>query len=298
MPPKVTRPSTATAPAPIRPIRPRIVSPTRPGGSPDPTLAGRDRRDRAGDRGSVRARDQRRVGAASPAGACGGATARPSSPRAVPPPAVAIGAPRRGVVRCCSTSTCSPAEQDALLADARPALVLATTSSPPSATPAPRGAPVELAPAPARPMIYTSGTTGMPKGCVVGADRRRRRRPAGRRSATSGASAPTTSTSWPRPCTLGPTALRRRHPSSPAARWSCPALHPGLVPRRWRPTAPPRPSPAAHLQRLFAADAGAFLTCPCSACRPRWCPVSPPTSGSSGGCLPGISVWGVLRPWD
>lgn len=60
-------------------------------------------------------------------------------------------------------------EQEALLADARPALVLRDDELRALVTAGADAPPVELAPAPlARPMIYTSGTTGTPKGVWSG----------------------------------------------------------------------------------------------------------------------------------
>ena len=83
--------------------------------------------------------------------------------------AVALGALRTGVIPVLVNTHLLPAEQDALLADARPALVLRDRALDDLVT-AGAGAPeVALAPAPlGRPMIYTSGTTGRPKGVWSG----------------------------------------------------------------------------------------------------------------------------------
>lgn len=83
--------------------------------------------------------------------------------------AVAIGALRCGVVPVLLNVHLLPAEQEALLADARPALVLRDEELAALVAAGAGAAPVGLAPAPlARPMIYTSGTTGMPKGVWSG----------------------------------------------------------------------------------------------------------------------------------
>jgi long-chain acyl-CoA synthetase len=81
-----------------------------------------------------------------------------------------IGALRVGVVPVLLNPALLPAEQDALLADAEPALVLRGADEVSAlVAEGAGGAPVELAPAPlARPMHYTSGTTGVPKGVWSG----------------------------------------------------------------------------------------------------------------------------------
>ena len=83
--------------------------------------------------------------------------------------AVAIGALRTGVIPVLVNTHLLPAEQDALLADARPSLVLHDQELD-ALVAAGAGHPsVDLAPAPlGRPMIYTSGTTGRPKGVWSG----------------------------------------------------------------------------------------------------------------------------------
>jgi len=79
--------------------------------------------------------------------------------------AVALGALRTGVVPVLLNPALLPAEQDALLEDAQPALVLREPDLPGLLD----GREAELAPAPlARPMLYTSGTTGRPKGVWSG----------------------------------------------------------------------------------------------------------------------------------
>lgn len=83
--------------------------------------------------------------------------------------AVAVGALRVGIVPVLVNIHLLPAEQEALLADARPSLVLRDDDLGPLIAAGYDAAPVELAPAPlARPMIYTSGTTGTPKGVWSG----------------------------------------------------------------------------------------------------------------------------------
>ncbi len=83
--------------------------------------------------------------------------------------AVAVGALRAGIVPVLVNIHLLPAEQETLLADARPALVLRDDDLGPFIAAGPDATPVELAPAPlARPMIYTSGTTGTPKGVWSG----------------------------------------------------------------------------------------------------------------------------------
>jgi acyl-CoA synthetase (AMP-forming)/AMP-acid ligase II len=75
-----------------------------------------------------------------------------------------LGAVRAGIVAVPLNPALLPAEQDALLADAEPALVVRD----PAALVAFEGE-ADLAPAPrARPMHYTSGTTGRPKGVWSG----------------------------------------------------------------------------------------------------------------------------------
>ena len=77
-----------------------------------------------------------------------------------------LGALRRGIVPVLPNVTLLPAERDALLADAEPALVVRDEAQLAGLV---EGAPVELAPYPmARPMHYTSGTTGRPKGVWSG----------------------------------------------------------------------------------------------------------------------------------
>lgn len=79
--------------------------------------------------------------------------------------ATALGALRSGVVPVLLNPALTAHEQDDLLADAEPALVLRDADLPALLD----GAPVDLAPAPlARPMMYTSGTTGRPKGVWTG----------------------------------------------------------------------------------------------------------------------------------
>ena len=83
--------------------------------------------------------------------------------------AVAVGALRVGIVPVLLNIHLLPAEQETLLADARPSLVLRDDDLGPFIAAGYDAAPVELAPAPlARPMIYTSGTTGTPKGVWSG----------------------------------------------------------------------------------------------------------------------------------
>ncbi len=115
-------------------------------------------------------RDQRRVGAALAAqGLRRGDRVALVAEGSAAYLAVAIGALRRGVVPVLLNVHLLPAEQDALLADARPALVLRDDELAAFVAAGAEDAPVELAPAPlARPMIYTSGTTGMPKGVWSG----------------------------------------------------------------------------------------------------------------------------------
>jgi len=79
--------------------------------------------------------------------------------------ALALGALRTGVVPVLLNPALLPAEQQVLLDDAEPALVLRDADLPALLD----GPPVDLAPAPlARPMLYTSGTTGRPKGVWSG----------------------------------------------------------------------------------------------------------------------------------
>ncbi len=85
-----------------------------------------------------------------------------------------LAAARRGVVPVLLNATLLPAERDALIADAEPALVV---TEPSALTPLLSGPAVDLAPYPlVRPMHYTSGTTGRPKGVwsgvLAGADAR------------------------------------------------------------------------------------------------------------------------------
>ncbi len=83
--------------------------------------------------------------------------------------AVALGALRTGVIPVLLNTHLLPAEQDALLADARPALVLRGGELDGLIGAGAGAAEVPLAPAPlGRPMIYTSGTTGRPKGVWSG----------------------------------------------------------------------------------------------------------------------------------
>jgi long-chain acyl-CoA synthetase len=83
---------------------------------------------------------------------------------------VILAALRRGIVPVVLNPALLPAEQEALLADADPALVLRGDHvGALVAAGEDRGADVELAPVPlARPMHYTSGTTGTPKGVWSG----------------------------------------------------------------------------------------------------------------------------------
>ena len=77
-----------------------------------------------------------------------------------------LGAARRGVVPVLLNATLIPAERDALVADAEPALVV---TDPSGLAPLLSGPTAELAPYPiVRPMHYTSGTTGRPKGVWSG----------------------------------------------------------------------------------------------------------------------------------
>lgn len=79
--------------------------------------------------------------------------------------AAALGALRTGVVPVLLNPSLVPAEQQALLDDAEPALVLRDADLPALLD----GPPAELADAPlARPMLYTSGTSGKPKGVWSG----------------------------------------------------------------------------------------------------------------------------------
>jgi acyl-CoA synthetase (AMP-forming)/AMP-acid ligase II len=79
--------------------------------------------------------------------------------------AVALGALRTGVVPVLLNPALLPVEQQVLLDDAEPALVLRDHDLPALL----EGPPADLAPAPlARPMLYTSGTTGRPKGVWSG----------------------------------------------------------------------------------------------------------------------------------
>ncbi len=78
-----------------------------------------------------------------------------------------MAAARRGVVPVLLNATLLPAERDALIADAEPALVV---TDPSALAPLLAGPAVaDLAPYPlVRPMHYTSGTTGRPKGVWSG----------------------------------------------------------------------------------------------------------------------------------
>jgi len=77
-----------------------------------------------------------------------------------------LAAARRGIVPVLLNTTLLPAERDALVADAEPALVV---TDPSGLVPLLAGPVADLAPFPVvRPMHYTSGTTGHPKGVFSG----------------------------------------------------------------------------------------------------------------------------------
>ncbi|MBL8776412.1 MAG: AMP-binding protein [Acidimicrobiales bacterium] len=83
--------------------------------------------------------------------------------------AVALGALRTGIIPVLINTHLLPAEQDALLADARPSLVLRDGELDALVADGASHPEVAMAPAPlGRPMIYTSGTTGQPKGVWSG----------------------------------------------------------------------------------------------------------------------------------
>jgi acyl-CoA synthetase (AMP-forming)/AMP-acid ligase II len=77
-----------------------------------------------------------------------------------------LGAARRGVVPVLLNTTLLPAEREALISDAEPALVVADATGLASLLSGPAA---DLSPVPlVRPMHYTSGTTGRPKGVWSG----------------------------------------------------------------------------------------------------------------------------------